>query len=112
MSDRLYLTTWHLSRLEREVVTLICQEGLSNKEVACRLGLSYGSAKTILARAYQKLSIRGGDRELIVRYWKDPRRRQDLATGDGRATTMVDLYPQRGEISSRRMETPLSGCRP
>jgi DNA-binding NarL/FixJ family response regulator len=75
-----------LTRREREVVTLVCQEGLSNKEVAWRLGLTYFSAKTHLASAYQKLSILGGDRELIVRYWKEPRPSlQCVVSGDDEA---------------------------
>jgi DNA-binding CsgD family transcriptional regulator len=60
----------NLTRREREVVTLICEEGLSNKEAAWRLGITYLSAKTHLGSAYQKLGIMGGDREMIVRYWK------------------------------------------
>jgi ATP/maltotriose-dependent transcriptional regulator MalT len=62
--------TKNLARREREVVTLICEEGLSNKEAAWRLGITYLSAKTHLGSAYQKLGITGGDREMIVRYWK------------------------------------------
>ena len=64
------ITTSNLTRREREVVTLICEEGLSNKEVAWRLGITYLSTKTHLGNAYQKLGILGGDREMIVRYWK------------------------------------------
>ena len=64
------ITTVNLTRREREVVTLICEEGLSNKEVAWRLGITYLSTKTHLGNAYQKLGVTGGDRELIVRYWK------------------------------------------
>jgi len=64
------ITTVNLTRREREVVMLICEEGLSNKEAAWRLGITYLSAKTHLGSAYQKLGITGGDREMIVRYWK------------------------------------------
>jgi DNA-binding CsgD family transcriptional regulator len=64
------IMTANLTRREREVVTLICEEGLSNKEAAWRLGITYLSAKTHLGSAYHKLGITGGDREMIVRYWK------------------------------------------
>jgi DNA-directed RNA polymerase specialized sigma24 family protein len=33
------IMTANLARREREVVTLICEEGLSNKEAAWRLGI-------------------------------------------------------------------------
>lgn len=33
------------NRREREVVTMICEEGLSNKEVAWRLGITYLSTR-------------------------------------------------------------------
>jgi hypothetical protein len=39
------ITTIHLTRREREVVTLICEEGPSNKEVAWRDGITYLSTK-------------------------------------------------------------------
>ena len=46
-----------LSRREQQVVTLVC-EGLSNKEIARRLGVTEGTVKIHLNSIYAQLGVR------------------------------------------------------
>jgi two-component system nitrate/nitrite response regulator NarL len=46
-----------LSRREQEVVTLVCK-GLSNKEIARRLGVTEGTVKVHLNSIYEQLGVR------------------------------------------------------
>ncbi|WP_321953737.1 helix-turn-helix transcriptional regulator [Paraburkholderia bannensis] len=56
-----------LTRREREVVTLAA-EGLLDKEIAERLGISYTTVRTHLDRSFQKLGI--GNRSRLARLLK------------------------------------------
>jgi two-component system nitrate/nitrite response regulator NarL len=58
------LTT--LTERQREVVALVC-EGLSNKTMGRRLGVTEGTVKTHLNVIYEKLDVRSRA-ELIIRF--------------------------------------------
>ncbi len=53
--SRLSSALYHLSKQQREIVTLIMYEGLTQKQVAERLHLSRNTVKTQYARALEKL---------------------------------------------------------
>jgi two-component system, NarL family, nitrate/nitrite response regulator NarL len=53
-----------LSHREHQVVTLVC-EGLSNKEIAAKLGVTEGTVKAHLNSIYEQLGVRSRT-ELIV----------------------------------------------
>lgn len=60
-----------LTRREREVVTLAA-EGLLDKEIAQRLGISYTTVRTHLDRSFQKLGV--SNRSRLARLLQLPRR--------------------------------------
>ncbi|MDR3097971.1 MAG: helix-turn-helix transcriptional regulator [Paraburkholderia sp.] len=60
-----------LTRREREVVGLVA-EGLLDKEIAQRLGISYTTVRTHLDRSFQKLGI--SNRSRLARLWQLARR--------------------------------------
>lgn len=60
-----------LSDRERQVVALVA-DGLTQKEVAVRLGLSFGSAKRYAARAREKLGAKSGP-EMVARWLGEPK---------------------------------------
>lgn len=60
--------SFRLTSRERQVVVLVA-EGLHDKEIAARLGLSPGSVRTYLRRAYARNHI-GGRVELVVAWLK------------------------------------------
>jgi two-component system, NarL family, nitrate/nitrite response regulator NarL len=65
LSDNVqHLTT--LTERQREVATLACQ-GLSNKMIATKLGLTEGTVKCHLNATYEKLDVRSRA-NLIVRF--------------------------------------------
>jgi two-component system, NarL family, nitrate/nitrite response regulator NarL len=62
---------FELSHCEQQVVTLVC-EGLSNKEIARRLGVTEGTVKGHLHLIYKKLGVRSRT-HLLIRFRKSQR---------------------------------------
>jgi DNA-binding NarL/FixJ family response regulator len=56
-----------LTHREQEIVRLLCEGGLSNKEIARKLNISDGTIKVHLHNIYQKLEIK--NRTTLVRLW-------------------------------------------
>lgn len=61
------LDTQVLSDRERDLVDLLCSEGLCNKELADRLALSENTVKNHLKAIFRKLGVRSRA-ELVLRY--------------------------------------------
>jgi len=70
-----------LSPREREIIKLICEEGLSYQEIAERFGTSVATVKVQVSRARALLGIAGESMvKFVVTYWK--KRMADAARGD------------------------------
>jgi DNA-binding NarL/FixJ family response regulator len=54
-----------LSEREKQVLRLVC-EGMSNAEIATRLGVSRDSIKTELKRIFQKISVRNRTQAAVM----------------------------------------------
>ena len=54
-----------LAPRQMQIVELV-GEGLQNKEIACRLGISLGTVKVYLSRAYERLRLRGKGNQRVV----------------------------------------------
>src|ERR1017187_6274430 len=57
-----------LSRREMEILELLA-EGLANKEIAARLGISFETVRTRLGHIYEKLHVQGRT-EAVTKYLK------------------------------------------
>ena len=57
-----------LSPREREILALLA-EGISNKDIALRLGISAETVRTHLGHIYSKLHVQGRT-EAVTRYFK------------------------------------------
>jgi DNA-binding NarL/FixJ family response regulator len=56
---------WHLSSREAEVAGLVA-DGLANKQIACRLGITAGTVKTHLGKVFSKLGVRNRTQAALV----------------------------------------------
>lgn len=63
----------HLTPREKQILTLICEEGCTNKEIARRLGITPGTSKVYTSRMKKVLKRTGGPRStlrMVIDYWK------------------------------------------
>jgi DNA-binding NarL/FixJ family response regulator len=66
------ITTEGLTQRESEILALL-SEGLSNKEIADRVNISYDTVRAHLRHIYEKLHVRGRT-EAVMMYLKTPNR--------------------------------------
>ncbi len=69
------MSVHNLTPQQQRIIFLLCEEGLSQKDTADRLDISWGCLKVYLTTIYQKLNLvehNHGARHpaMIVQYWK------------------------------------------
>lgn len=65
----------------KQVSDLICEEGLSNREVADRLGLKIKTVKAYLCEIFQIQEV-DSRTKLVVKYWRDKYERENHKGND------------------------------